>query len=131
MVAALGLLPGERIKPQVMRKTLQKIYETWDFQSMWGWDFAMLAMTETRLGNPAGAVDVLLYDTEKNRYMSNGHNLQASRSDLPLYLPGNGSLLLAIPMMAVGYPGCDRSRPGFPDDGTWQVEVEGIHPFAY
>ena len=131
MVAALGLLPGERIEPQVMRKTLQKIYETWDFQSMWGWDFAMLAMTETRLGNPAGAVDILLYDTEKNRYMSNGHNLQASRSDLPLYLPGNGSLLLAIPMMAVGYPGCDRARPGFPDDGTWQVEVEGIHPFAY
>lgn len=131
MVAALGLLPGERIDPQAMKNTLKKIRETWDFQSMWGWDFAMLAMTETRLGNPAGAIDILLYDTEKNRYMGNGHNLQASRNDLPLYLPGNGSLLLAIPLMAVGYPSCDRAQPGFPDDGTWQVEVEGIYPFMH
>ena len=131
MVAALGLLPGERIDSQAMKNTLQSIYKAWDFQSMWGWDFALLAMTETRLGNPSGAIDILLYDTEKNRYMGNGHNLQASRSDLPLYLPGNGSLLLAISLMAVGYPGCERAHPGFPEDGTWQVETEGIYPFAY
>lgn len=131
MVAALGLLPGERIDKQIMQNTLDRIYQVWNFKSMWGWDFAMLAMTETKLGNAERALDILLYDTEKNQYMRNGHNCQVSRKDLPLYLPGNGSLLLAIPMMAVGYPGSLQAHPGFPQDSGWKMEVEGIMPYPY
>ncbi len=131
MVAALGLLTGKDIDKAIMASTLEKIYSVWNFKTMWGWDFAMMAMTETRLGNARKALDILLYDTAKNQYMTNGHNLQVSRKDLPLYLPGNGSLLLAIPLMAVGYPGCNEEHPGFPDDGTWQVETEGIFGFPY
>lgn len=131
MVAALGLLPGDRIDKQMMQNTLDKIYQVWNFKTMWGWDFAMMAMTETRLGNPDRALEILLRDTEKNQYMGNGHNCQVSRKDLPLYLPGNGSLLLAIPMMAVGYPGSSLAHPGFPQDGSWKVEVEGIAPFTF
>lgn len=131
LVAALGLLPGDRIDKQVMQNTLDKIYQVWNFKTMWGWDFAMMAMTETRLGNPERAIEILVRDTEKNQYMGNGHNCQVSRKDLPLYLPGNGSLLLAIPMMAVGYPGSTITHPGFPQDGTWKVEVEGITPFPF
>lgn len=131
MVAALGLLPGDRIDYRVMQNTLDKIYQVWNFKTMWGWDFAMMAMTEIRLGNPDRALEILLYDTEKNQYMTNGHNCQVSRKDLPLYLPGNGSLLLAIPMMAVGYPGSTLKHPGFPQDGSWCVETEGISPFVF
>lgn len=131
LVAALGLLPGDRIDKKVMQNTIDKIYQVWNFKTMWGWDFAMMAMTETRLGNPDRALEILLRDTEKNQYMGNGHNCQVSRKDLPLYLPGNGSLLLAIPMMAVGYPGSTITHPGFPQDGTWKVEVEGIAPFPF
>lgn len=131
MVAALGLLPGDRIDRQVMQNTLDQIYQVWDFKSMWGWDFAMMAMTETRLGNAERAVDILLYDTEKNQYMKNGHNCQISRSDLPLYLPGNGSLLLAIPMMAVGYQGSTMLHPGFPQDGSWKIEVDGVTAYTF
>ncbi|MBO5335694.1 MAG: glycoside hydrolase family 65 [Lachnospiraceae bacterium] len=131
MVAAMGLLPGDRIDPQLMQNTLDKIYQVWNFKTMWGWDFAMMAMTETRLGNPDRALEILLYDTEKNQYMGNGHNCQVSRKDLPLYLPGNGSLLLAIPMMAMGFPGSTIEHPGFPQDGSWKVEAEGIAPFIY
>ncbi len=131
MVAALGLLPGDRIDKQIMQNTLDKIYQVWNFKTMWGWDFAMMAMTETRLGNPERALEILLRDTEKNQYMGNGHNCQVSRKDLPLYLPGNGSLLLAIPMMAVGFPGSSMEHPGFPQDGSWKVETEGIAPFAF
>lgn len=98
---------------------------------MWGWDFATMAMTETRLGNPKRALHILLNDTPQNRYMSNGHNLQESRKYLTLYLPGNGSLLLATALMVMGYPGCDRPFPGFPDDGSWKIEVEGMYPFPY
>lgn len=131
MVAALGLLPGERMDKQVMQNTLDKIYQVWNFQTMWGWDFAMMAMTETRLGNPERALEILLYDTQKNQYMANGHNCQVSRKDLPLYLPGNGSLLLAIPLMAAGYPGCTEEHPGFPKDGSWKIELEGIAPYSF
>lgn len=131
MVAALGLLPGDRIDKEIMQNTLDKIYEVWNFKTMWGWDFAMMAMTETRLGNPDRALEILLRDTHKNQYMGNGHNCQVSRKDLPLYLPGNGSLLLAIPMMAAGYPGSSLEHPGFPQDGSWKIETEGIAPFTF
>ncbi len=123
MVAALGLLPGERIDKEIMRNTLDKIYANWNFQTMWGWDFAMLAMTETRLGNADKAIDILLIDTEKNKYLINGNNMQVTRKDLPLYLPGNGSLLLAVGLMA--------SEFCFPQDKGWKVRIDGINRFPF
>ena len=123
MVAALGLLPGARIDREIMRNTLEKIYANWNFQSMWGWDFAMMAMTEVRLGNADRAIDVLLTDTEKNQYLLSGNNMQVSRSDLPLYLPGNGSLLLALALMA--------AKTCFPKDGSWKVQVEGMNKIPF
>jgi hypothetical protein len=63
--------------------------------------------------------------TEKNRYLANGHNYQ--RPNLPCYLPGNGGLLYAIAMMAVGWRGSSQSKaPGFPDDG-WTIRAEGFN----
>ena len=88
-------------------------------------------MTATLLGRPDVAVDILLKETEKNCYVLSGNNRQMTRKDLPLYLPGNGSLLLAVAMMAAGYKGCDRNTPGFPDDGNWTVEFENIRPFWF
>ncbi len=82
-------------------------------------------------------------DSPKNTFLANGHNAQGARKDLPLYLPGNGSLLIAAAMMAAGWDGArtgDDARvaaigpagistaPGFPDDGTWHVESEGLLP---
>ncbi len=131
VVAALGLLPGEHIDPQIMQNTLDKIYGCWDFTTMWGCDFAMMDMTETRLGNERRAVDILLNDTPQNQYMSNGHNLQRARSYLTLYLLGNGSLLLALPLMVMGWPGCKKKYPGFPADGSWKIEAEGMRMFPY
>lgn len=131
VTAAMGVLPGDRLDRETMRKTLDKIYEVWDKQTMWGWDFAMMAMTETRLGNPKRAVDILLNDSLQNQYMSNGHNLRSSRSYLTLYLPANGSLLFAIPLMVMGYPECTGQYPGFPADGSWNIEVEGMMKFPY
>ena len=72
-------------------------------------------------------MDILLKDTPKNQYVKSGNNNQIIRKDLPLYLPGNGSLLLAIPMMAEGYEGCGRKAPGFPED--WVVEAEGMQRY--
>lgn len=128
MVAMLGLLAGEKVDKSVMEATLDKILSDWDMDSTWGWDFPMLAMTAARLGRARQAVDLLLMDSPKNRYLPNGHNCQGDKEDLPLYLPGNGSLLLAVGMMAAGWDGTGEAQaPGFPDDGSFRVEAENLN----
>ena len=84
-------------------------------------------MTAARLGRPEDAVNALLMDTPKNRFLPNGHNYQ--RPNLPLYLPGNGGLLAAIALMAAGWEGSPKATaPGFPRDGQWSVRWEGLRP---
>lgn len=125
MLMSLGVLPGGDLDRPAMARTLQRVLDVWDFSSLWGWDFAVMAMTAQRLGEPARALDLLLYPTEKNAYERSGHNRQADRRDLPLYLPGNGSLLLAAAMLAAGGDDCS---PAFGAAG-WRAECEGIHPY--
>ena len=85
-------------------------------------------MTAARLGEGRRAVDLLLMDVTKNKYLPNGHNYQ--RPGLMAYLPGNGGLLTAVAMMACGWQGADgKHAPGFPDDGSWTVRWEGLHAF--
>lgn len=131
MLGAMGLLPGKRIDSSVMKNTLDNVQKCWDYTSMWGWDFAMMAMTAVRLSEQEMAIDILLKDTPKNSYEISGNNNQKLRTDLPLYLPGNGALLLAIPIMTAGYPGCEETLPGFPKNGMWEVVYEDISPFLY
>lgn len=99
MLMCLGYLEGEEIDGNIMENTLKKVMETWDFSSLWGWDFAVLFMTAARLGLYDMAFNLLLSDAEKNHYTKSGNNRQLTRSDLPLYLPGNGSLLLAMAVL--------------------------------
>lgn len=127
MVGALGILPGKLIDSEIMRETLKKVYDEWQWETSWGWDFPMCAMTAARLGERDKALDFLLMDATKNTYLPNGHNYQDA--SLTLYLPGNGGLLTAVAMMARGWKGNeDQHAPGFPTDGTWSVKHEGLHP---
>lgn len=124
---ALGQLPGDGVDLPTMRRTLDAVLASWDWETkIWGWDYPMIAMTAARLGEPKKAVDVLLKsDGPNNGYMPNGHNRQ--REDLPVYLPGNGALLAAVAMMAAGWDGAEGPAPGFPRDGSWVVRSEGLH----
>ena len=107
-----------------------------------------MAMTAVRLGCPELAVDLLLMDKPKNTYVASGNNYQKTSDKLPLYLPGNGSLLLALPLMLVGTAadrGMEGERtgepsagqteekncPGFPKDGSWHIRYEDISGFPY
>lgn len=130
MLCAYGLIDSGRIDREAMRRSLKKVEECWDYPSLWGWDFAVMCMTAVRLGDPEYAIELLLMDTPKNSYVASGNNYQKTRDDLPLYLPGNGSLLLALPLMTAGFPGSGR-LPGFPKNGQWEVEFENIDPFPY
>lgn len=125
MLAALGVLPGGMVDKNIILNTLNRIMKTWRLDSVWGWDFPMIAMTAARLGQTETAIEALLYDSPKNIYLPNGHNRQVTLGDnplgvetLPLYLPGNGALLVAVEMMAAGWFGCDNNEaPNFPKDG--------------
>jgi len=127
MLGALGILPGTLVDPDIMRGTLLAVKDRWQWDTAWGWDFPMCAMTAARLGERDLAVDFLLMDQVKNTYLANGHNYQ--RPGLTAYLPGNGGLLTAVAMMACGWEGAkDGDNPGFPREG-WQVRWEGLRPW--
>jgi len=125
MLGAFGVLPGDGVDKETMRRTLHEAMSRWQWDKTWGWDYPMTAMTAARLGETGIAVDALLMNTEKNRYLVNGHNWQ--RPNLPCYLPGNGGLLYAIALMAGGWRGGPKhNAPGFPTDGTWSVRSEDL-----
>lgn len=125
VLAALGVLPADgRIDNAVMKKTLENIMANWQWETTWGWDYPMMAMTAARLGQPHKAIDALMMDVQKNTYLVNGHNYQDNR--LRLYLPGNGGLLTAVAMMAGGWDGSTGNAPGFPKDGQWEIKHEGL-----
>ena len=125
LLGACGILPGISVDKEIMRRTLLRVMDTWEWDATWGWDFPMTAMTAARVGEPQLAVDALLMDAERNTYLLNGHNY--NRWGLSVYLPGNGGLLTAVAMMAAGWDGApDSNAQGFPKDGAWSVRWEGL-----
>jgi hypothetical protein len=131
MLAMQGVLPGSPfVDPAVMSATLDRVLRDWDLPSLWGWDFPMMAMTALRLGRVKDALAILLMDSPKNTWLANGHNAQTGSPDLPLYLPGNGALLIAAAMLctiattqqdAIGTSGVPYTiAPG------WTLQSEGI-----
>ena len=132
VLGACGLLPSGNTPytllyhQEKMKKTLNWVMQNWNWQTTWGWDYGMIAMTAARLGDPETALKALFIDTQKNTYLKNGHNFQTP-DRLRIYLPGNGALLTAVAMMCAGWDGCKEPlNPGFPKDGKWDVRWEGL-----
>jgi hypothetical protein len=120
-VGVFGMLPPcEGVDREIAQRTVRKVWETWNWSKVWGWDFPWMAMAAARTGQPQIAVEALLKDVPKNSYSVEGINGG-------WYLPGNGGLLYAVAMMAAGWDGAPkRPAPGFPDDGSWVVRWEGL-----
>jgi hypothetical protein len=126
LLCALGVVPaGPLVDAATMEATLLNVLADWKWESAWGWDFPVMAMTATRVGRPDLAVDALLMETPRNTYSAVGHNPQFG-SLLPLYNPANGGLLAAVSLMAAGWDRAGRDFDGFPRDGSWQVQHEGF-----
>ncbi len=127
VLGALGILPQcNLVKPEIMKNTLNWIWDNWNWNKTWGWDYPMVAMSAARLGEPDKAVGALLMDKRTNTFLVNGHNYQDAR--LRIYLPGNGGLLTAVAMMCAGWDGNTVENPGFPKDGMWDVKWENLIP---
>ena len=126
VLIGLSFLPKTKmIDLPTMRRTFAKVLKVWNWQETWGWDYPMMAMTATRLGEPEKAIDVLMMKEPKNTYLPDGNNYQ--RSNLRVYLPGNGALLMATAMMCTGWDGYNGPpNPGFPKNGKWVVHWEGL-----
>lgn len=127
VLAAMGVLPKtNQMESDIMQNTFDWVYDNWNWDKTWGWDFPTTCMNAVRLGEPEKAVNAILMDQRTNTYLPNGHNFQNLR--LRCYLPGNGGLLTAVALMCAGWDGCKTKNPGFPKDGTWDVRWEGLRP---
>ena len=127
VLGAYGMMPMSKLfREDYMQNTLDWIWDNWNWDQTWGWDYPMTAMNAARLGDREKAVGALLMDRRTNTYLHNGHNYQDER--LRVYLPGNGGLLTAVAMMCAGWDGNEEINPGFPKDGTWDVRWEGLSP---
>lgn len=127
VLAAVGVLPQtSQCEPAIMKNTFNWVYDNWNWDETWGWDYPTTCMNAVRCGEPEKALNALLMDKRTNTYLPNGHNFQDNR--LRVYLPGNGGLLTAVALMCAGWDGCTEKNPGFPKDGTWDVRWEGISP---
>ena len=119
-----AFLPSAGIDLATLGRTVDKVLVDWNMDSTWGWDFPWLAMAAARVGKPREAVNALMSDNSKNHYSLCGINRGGPAH---AYFPGNGGLLYAAALMAAGWDGApDRHAPGFPDDGSWVVQHEGL-----
>lgn len=126
VLIGLSFLPKTKmIDIPTMRRTFAKVLKVWNWPETWGWDYPMMAMTATRLGEPGKAIDALMMKVPKNTYLPDGNNYQ--RANLRVYLPGNGALLMATAMMCTGWDGYKGPPdPGFPKNGKWVVHWENL-----
>lgn len=125
MTAVFGLLPpplsGPPLDMDVVRKTADRIRDSWRLDQSFGWDFPMLAMNALRLGNVTQAIKYLVHQTFQ--FDDAGYPLGGERVATP-YFPASSSLLLAVAMMAGGWDGAEGSH--FPAE--WDARVEGFTP---
>ncbi|KAJ4300760.1 hypothetical protein N0V90_002848 [Kalmusia sp. IMI 367209] len=113
------LPPDSRFDLTVFQKTVDKVYASWDFANLYGWDFPLMAMAGARMGDGEKAVEWLL--DPNNRVNELGMPEGGTRVPTP-YFPASAGLLLAVGMMAGGWDGLEG--PVFPKG--WEVEVEGF-----
>lgn len=122
LIGTFGMLPGNGVDKAILKKTLAKVMNSWNFDRTWGWDFPMLAMAAARAGNTDAAIDFLLHPSHAFRFDEHG---LATGGPFP-YFPSNGAFLSAVAMMAGGWDGSTGSAPGFPQNGKWIVKTENF-----
>lgn len=122
MLMAYGWIPhSHQIQPDAMAATLDAVWNTWDLQSTWGWDYPVMSMTATRLSDLGRAVNALLVPSAKNTFLPNGHAAQRP-GFLSLYLPANGGLLAAVAHLSAAAD-AGESMPN-----NWHLTTDNMPP---
>jgi hypothetical protein len=124
LIGIRGMLPGDGVDARLMRTTVKDVFQSWQWDKCWGWDFPMMAMAAARNGFPEIAVESLLHTSPRNQFDQMG---LSSGGPFP-YFPSNGGLLYAVALMAAGWDGGpDGNAPGFPPSGKWTVRWEALN----
>ena len=130
MLLAYGYLPKtEMIDEEVMEETFKEVLERNGLNSFVSWSLGKGALTAARLGEQETAVDIVTNTAPKAVFHKSGY-AQRPKEPMacPAYLPVNSSFLAAVALMAAGWDGAPAvNAPGFPQDGSWQVRVEGLN----
>ena len=113
------LPPMDGVDSETARRTVAKVWTTWDWNRCWGWDFPWMAMAAARTGQPQIAVDALLKEIARKLFHRGDQwwLVSAWQWWLALCRGNDGRGLGWAP---------DRPAPGFPDDGSWAVKWEGL-----
>ncbi len=131
MLMSLGFLPQtEVIDPEIIRRTFHEVTDRSPrgLERWVSWSMGQAAMTAARLGETEKAIAILTNQDLSAQLMNSGH-VRRPPHECVAYLPVNASLLTAVGLMAAGWDdGPDRHAPGFPQDGSWVVRVEGLSP---
>lgn len=130
MIMALGYLPQTPlVDKEIMRQTFNTILQRNGPNTFVSWSMGKGAMTAARLGDQQTAVNIVCNNSPEARFLNNGHVQRAKEPlGVPAYLPVNSSFLAAVALMAAGWDGAPNiNAPGFPQDGTWNVRVEGLN----
>ncbi len=120
-----GVMPGDGIDQEAMRKTLHATTNHKGPQDSVTWGTAMAAMCAARLNEPDLAIDLLAGTSEHNPFRASGYTVRRPEQT-PMYMPANGGWLTAVAMMAAGWDGSTGHAPGFPKN--WKVRYEGLLP---
>ena len=122
MLGIYGWLPPPpSFNLTIMQNTVKQVYEKWNLPYSFGWDFPLLAMNAARMGDPTKAVEFLLHPSFE--FDDAGYPVGGTRVPTP-YFPSSSSLLLAVAMIAGGWPGMEGQQ--FPEG--WEVIADGFSP---
>jgi hypothetical protein len=130
MLLALGFLPKtDFIDLDTARRTFDEVNRR-NGERWISWQLGQGALTAARLGEPETAVRIITSTAPVNRFMPGGAVRRPKEPNgCVAYLPINSSLLAAVGLMAGGWDTAPKvNAPGFPQDGTWVVHVEGLNP---
>lgn len=86
-----------RIGHSEIKATLSFIESHWDWSTVWGWDYPLLALAYKAIGKETEAKEMLVRESTGNNASKIGHFEQNQNIYLPLYLPANGAFLFALP----------------------------------
>jgi hypothetical protein len=127
LIMLRGILPDTpAVDLLTALRTADKVWEIWGDTKIRGWGRPVLAINSARIGNPNRAIyHLTAYDYWK--FDDAGFAIRGGDGGTPPpFMPGNAGFLLAIAYCVAGWQGAEVETPGFPQDGSWVVDHEGI-----
>ncbi|KAL4799499.1 Six-hairpin glycosidase-like protein [Aspergillus venezuelensis] len=127
LIMLQGILPdNSAVDSVIAKRTADKVDEIWKDEDIRGWGRPVLAINSARVGEKERAIGHL---TRFERWIFDDAGFAERGGDggtPPPFMPGNAGFLLAVAYMAAGWEGSEGHAPGFPNDGSWVVEYEGL-----